>query len=127
LEQSQQLPPPQQQQRTQTHEFSDSSNDDPSSSIHSLFSTSESLLDRARHSNSYLNLSAQPAPIIEGPSSTIPAPIARRQPSFQHRNTADSSLSLLTKESVGSMYSNFDDTETKNDDEEDVTGGEYDC
>jgi hypothetical protein len=125
LEQSQQLPPPQQQQRTQTREFSDSSNDDPSSSIHSLFSTSESLLDRTRNSNSNLQFTAssstQPAVNIEGSSSNIPAPIARQNHHFS------ASLSLLTKESVGSMYSNFDDTETKNDDEEDVTGGEYDC
>ena len=129
LEQSQQQQQ-QQQQRIQNNEHSTSfSEEDTSSSIHSLFSTSESLLDNVRStSNSNLKLSAQPAPIIEGPSSsTIPVPIARRQPSFQRRNTTDSSLSLLTKESVGSMYSNFDDTETKNDDEEDVTGGEYDC
>jgi hypothetical protein len=126
LEQSQQ----QQQQQIQNNEHSTSfSEEDTSSSIHSLFSTSESLLDNVRStSKSNLKLSAQPAPIIEGPSlSTIPAPIARRQLSFQRRNTADSSLSLLTKESMVSMYSNFDDTETKNDDEEDVTGGEYDC
>ena len=124
LEQSQQLPP-QQQQRTQTHELSDSSSDDPSSSIHSLFSTSESLLDRTRNSKSNPQFTAssstQPAMNIEGSSSNIPAPIARQNHHFS------ASLSLLTKESVGSMYSNFDDTETKNDDEEDVTGGEYDC